>query len=683
MVHHFLRSISAIAFILLICGTPVCRLAAQQNNSEAVISNEYKQLIGRVVEDTGHIMRILNDAKAVEKNLVTDSAVKLYKQSLLLSFQTNFNDGIAYSLMGIGRFYVSKGLYDSGAVYFKEAEPYCREAVFHKDLTALLYNNIGRSFALEGEYGIAGDYFYKALEELKTRHLDNPYLLSILYNNIGGVWMRQDQNDKALNYLRTGEKIAADSKQYTILAYIYGTMGGVYNQKHDLRLNRYYSEKGLELAKQCNEAEALQAAAINLGNSYEKDDPAKALYYFRTALDYDNEAFYFSKIIPYIGIGETYYQEHDYTLAEQNLDTAINMANQFKMTDALKASHQMLAKVYAAEGKYKPAFDEQTEYTVLSDSIFNARKVALINQIDTRYRIAEKDEQIIKNNAKITQQKSIIRSKNMWLIGISGIILLLATLFITIYKNNLQRQRLQAEKIRNLQQQQDILQQKKEIDQLKAMINGEEKERARLARELHDGIVAELSVVKMNFSALKNRYKTLEYAEDFTEAIQLLDDTALELRKTAHNLMPEILLEQGLAEAVHAFCEKVSNSSSNLEVAFHLSGFLPRFDNVFELSLYRMIQELIQNIIKHAKATEAIVQFNCHDPLLIITIEDNGIGLNKEKLGDYAGTGLRNIMSRVKVLQGQFDLHSVADKGTSVYIEFDLVNLKNIAVAWA
>lgn len=627
-------------------------------------------------------MRIVNDAKAVEKNLITDSAVNLYKKALLLSFQNSFNDGIAYSLIGIGRFYVSKGLYDTGAVYFKEAEPYCRQAVFHKELTALLDNNIGRSFTLEGEYGIAGDYYYKALEECKAKHINNAHLLAILYNNIGGLWMRQDQNDKALYYLRTGEKIATDNKQYAILAYIYGTMGGVYNQKHNVALNRYYSEKGLQLARQCNEAEALQAAAINLGISYEKDDPAKALHYFHIALDFDNEAFYFSKIIPFIGIGETYYQEHNYALAEQSLDTAISMGNQFKMADALKASHEMLAQVYAGEGKYKQAFDEQEEYTQLSDSIFNARKVALINQLDTRYRTAEKDEQIIKNNDKITQQKSIIREKNMWLAGISGFILLLATLFVTLYKNNLHRQRLQAEKIRNLQQQQDILQQKKEIDQLKAMINGEEKERARLARELHDGIVAELSVVKMNFSALKNRYKSLEYAEDFTEAIQLLDDTALELRKTAHNLMPEILLEQGLAEAVHAFCEKVSNSSSSLQVAFHLSGFLPRFDSVFELSLYRMIQELIQNIIKHAKATEAIVQFNCHDPLLIITIEDNGIGLNKEKLGNYAGTGLRNIMSRVKVLQGQFDLHSVADKGTSVYIEFDLVNLKNMAVAW-
>jgi two-component system, NarL family, sensor kinase len=664
------------------CCLPLCRLYAQQYATVFTVPSQYKSVIDKAVADTSRIMGIISDAKALEKNLVTDSAIILYRSALSQSIKSNYNDGIAYSLIGIGHFYVSKGEYDTGAIYFKQAEPYCKQAVFHRDLTALLYNNIGRSFTLQGEYGIGGDYFYKALEEFKTKNLHNAYLLSILYNNIGGLWMRQDQNDKALYYLRIGEKIARDNKEYVILAYIYGTMGGVYNQKKDTRLNLYYSEKGLELAKQCNEEEALQAAAINLGISYEKEDPAKALAYFHTALDYDNSAFYFSKIIPYIGIGETYYQNHNYALAEKSIDTAISKGKRFKMADVLKASHELLGQVYAGEGRYKQAFEEQEEYTQLSDSIFNAKKVALINQLDTRYRIAEKDEEIIRNNAKITQQKSIIREKNLWLMGISGLIILLAVLFITLYKNNLQRQRLQAEKIRNLQQQQDILQQKKEIDQLKAMVNGEEKERARLARELHDGIVAELSVVKMNFSALKSRYQILQFADDFTEAIQLLDDTSLELRKTAHNLMPEILLEHGLAEAVHAFCEKV-NISSSLHVDFHLSGFLPRFDAVLELSLYRMIQELIQNVIKHAKATEAIVQFDCHDPLLIITIEDNGIGLNKEQLGSNPGAGLKNIMSRVKVLQGQFDLHSVADKGTSVYIEFDLVTLKNTAAAWA
>jgi signal transduction histidine kinase len=143
--------------------------------------------------------------------------------------------------------------------------------------------------------------------------------------------------------------------------------------------------------------------------------------------------------------------------------------------------------------------------------------------------------------------------------------------------------------------------------------------------------------------------------------------------------MPEILLEQGLAEAVHAFCEKMSVSSS-LHVDFHLSGFIPRLDPAFELSLYRMIQELIQNIFKHAGASSAIVQLDSHDPQLIVTIEDNGKGLDKKKIDSNLGTGLRNVISRVKALQGRFDIYSSDGKGTSINIEFDITHMKTTTV---
>jgi signal transduction histidine kinase len=162
--------------------------------------------------------------------------------------------------------------------------------------------------------------------------------------------------------------------------------------------------------------------------------------------------------------------------------------------------------------------------------------------------------------------------------------------------------------------------------------------------------------------------------DDFLEVMELLDEASADLRKTAHNLMPEILLQEGLAKATRLFCERVSKGHS-LEIIYETWGKSRPLAGDIELTAYRIIQEMINNILKHAGATQALVQIVFHDSQLCITVEDNGRGIPGIANGKE-GVGLQTIRERVKLLNGQIDIAGKPGKGTSVYIELTIATSK-------
>jgi signal transduction histidine kinase len=215
------------------------------------------------------------------------------------------------------------------------------------------------------------------------------------------------------------------------------------------------------------------------------------------------------------------------------------------------------------------------------------------------------------------------------------------------------------------------LKQEKELGYLKAMIAGEEKERTRLARELHDGIGGMLAAAKMGLGAIKNADDTAALAN----MMRLLSDTATEVRQTAHNLMPDILTRNSLKDALLLYCADI-NLHSGLEIDLQFYGGPEAMNKSAELILYRIAQELVQNIVKHAHATEAVMQIIQDGSRLNLIVEDNGIGFEQQEVDK--GFGLQNLQFRVQALQGYISITSAKGKGTSVYIEFDLEKLKNV-----
>ena len=156
----------------------------------------------------------------------------------------------------------------------------------------------------------------------------------------------------------------------------------------------------------------------------------------------------------------------------------------------------------------------------------------------------------------------------------------------------------------------------------------------------------------------------------------MLQSTAIEVRKTAHNLMPDILLKYTLPEALHLYCEHI-DTGDKLQINLQIYGALEELDKFLALSLYRIIQELVQNIIKHSKGTISEIQLRLDGEKLTVTVEDNGVGFKKNIVSD--GLGLQNVRSRIEALQGFISIESAPGMGTTVYIELDLEKMKNQA----
>lgn len=228
-----------------------------------------------------------------------------------------------------------------------------------------------------------------------------------------------------------------------------------------------------------------------------------------------------------------------------------------------------------------------------------------------------------------------------------------------------QRQRLKNQEIETLKRNQ-------EISNLESLIDGEEKERKRIAQELHDGLNGDLSAIKYRLSTLEESGLSPMDTENLGKVITMIDDSCTQIRSISHNLMPSSILEYGLIETIKEYLIKI-NTSDNFRVDFQSYGNYIALSKKNETIIYRIIQELVTNILKHSKASEAMIQLNYREDELVITVEDNGIGFNLNIVS--SGIGHKNIQTRIAFLNAHMDVDSSAS-GTFYTITIDINKLK-------
>ncbi|MCR6722109.1 MAG: sensor histidine kinase [Chitinophagaceae bacterium] len=210
----------------------------------------------------------------------------------------------------------------------------------------------------------------------------------------------------------------------------------------------------------------------------------------------------------------------------------------------------------------------------------------------------------------------------------------------------------------------------KQLLATQSLLKGQEDERSRLAKDLHDGLGGLLSGVKLQLGAMKgNLILSSENAMAFDRALNKLDESIGEMRRVAHNMMPEALLNLGLQQAISDYCDHLSHNQQ-FSINCEMHGLEKRMDSTVEVVLYRIVQELLHNAVKHANATSILVQVMRQlDGTVAITVEDNGKGFASDQIDNTQSAGIQNIYSRVKYLNGTMDIKSTPGKGTSVYVE--------------
>jgi two-component system, NarL family, sensor kinase len=266
-------------------------------------------------------------------------------------------------------------------------------------------------------------------------------------------------------------------------------------------------------------------------------------------------------------------------------------------------------------------------------------------------------------------QALAIRQKSTLNYVLIGSVIVLLGVSLLLYRNFRHRQQLARQEVEMQHQHIRELEKDKQLIAVDSLLKGQEEERSRMAKDLHDGLGGLLSGVKYSLSNMKeNLIVTPDNMAVFERSLDMIDTSIKELRRVAHNMMPEMLTKFGLDEALNDYCNTV-NATKLLAVTYQSLGMETRLENANEIIVYRIVQELLNNILKHAAASEVFIQLIRENDRLNIVVEDNGKGFDTELLVNSKGGGWVNIRSRVEYLKGQLDVHSEQGKGTLVNIE--------------
>lgn len=351
--------------------------------------------------------------------------------------------------------------------------------------------------------------------------------------------------------------------------------------------------------------------------------------------------------------------------ARQTALNALSLAQSIDKKREILESQKVLADVEAAAGNYKQAFMYIQQYKLGADSLQTTELTEKIQALDKKYQTQLKDEQINLLRKDSEFQKLSIGRKKLFNYLLSTAFLLLLIIAAFIYRSYRHKQKLQQQRIVELETE-------KQLAATEAVLKGEEQERTRLAKDLHDGLGGMLSGIKYSLNTMKgNMILTPDNAQAFERSIDMLDSSINEMRRVAHNMMPENLVKFGLDTALKDFCNDI-NQSRALKVHYQSLGLEhTTVDHLTSITIYRIVQELLNNIIKHAFAQNVIVQVSKSDEKISVTVEDDGKGFDTSILDKDKGMGWSNIKNRVEFLKGKLDVKSQAGKGTSILIELN------------
>lgn len=634
------------------------------------------------LKDTGAIIQQIKRADALTESQ-PDSSVMLTNQAIESSKWLGFKFGVAYGLHQAGMLKMQKSEYLPAIAIFKYAIEWCNPTPSSRDAELLisLLGNLASAYSYLGKADSTAWYSYQALSQTEKLKIVNPATLLHIYTKMLRLWISMNEdganliNDKyiqyAIDYLTKAEQIGNISK--SMMAKIVFSKGQLKEMSKDYDSARFFYKKYLDLLEQgaVRKGRVLSwksAMLLNVSNTFNMQNmPDSAIRYAKEAVkdfqadNQEDQVQY--KITSEYHIGKALFLKHQYQDAINKVLETLRLSQQKNIFFMRETAYEILATAYEKTGDFKSSLHYKNAYTIIKDSIRNVSKIQSILQMEMRYQVAEKNQQLAEQKLAIVNRDNKIKAKNNLIIAISSglvLVLLLGILFYNRIKHQQQLKKL--ETTRQL-----------EVARLQATIDGEENERRRLASELHDGIGGELGSLKLRLdTALKNN-RVEDSNHDFEEILAHLDNTYKELRQTAHNLMPEILINEGFLKAVEVFCANVSGSS-DIDINFDTVGAIPQFSKSDELFLYRILQELLHNVVKHAGASEVFVQMAYTNNLFGMTIEDNGKGfdvaLAKEK--NIKALGLFSIQRRIRSLGGNIDIVSEKGRGTSINIELHI-----------
>jgi two-component system, NarL family, sensor kinase len=550
----------------------------------------------------------------------------------------------------------------------------------------------------------------KAIDVAERAHLVR--ILPDIYNNAAIVYIAKFDYPSGLNLYLKAQALYEERKDSPAMAMMDGNISGLYQDLNENGLACVYALRGIALCRYLHQTRGFGPALVNLSSALinlKRFDTALVVLKEVKAFAIANNDVY-EEINALDDMDKTYISLQDYDPLKSNAEELLRLAKAIDSQEALCYGAYGLTHYYLSKKAYKDAGHWAQIYLkdaraihqadFLKDAYNTTARVELVKgniagfdyynnladsveanhisdkilkntqELDAKYSLSKKDAQIDLLNKEQKIQQLTLRQRTLvaWLSG--GALLALLMVALLISWNYRQKRRLliadtqlQQNRIRELENERQLL-------AAEAVLQGQVEERTRLARDLHDGLGGILSSVKHSFSNVKGYVvASPAYEAAFAQSMGILDKSIRELRRVAHNMMPEGLDKFGLDSGLKDFLAGIGQSAA-LDIGYQSfdidESSIPK---TTATAVFRIIQELVNNILKHAHATTVLVQLVRRDRALSITVEDNGRGFDPANLINSDGIGYANLRNRVAYLNGLIDIQSSADKGTSVNIE--------------
>jgi signal transduction histidine kinase len=644
-IYNFVGMKNNILIIILFLAT-IC-MAQSKSKAEIIILNN------KIVTAKSQEAKVdaINELGLYWYNHNYDSATYYFKKAYSISKKIKYNKGLFEYALSMGDVYSYQGKPEENKKLMLEALKLAK-AIKDKHREALFTANLGGAYANCDEFEQAIQYYQESIKLFEANN-EPDYVRKLNYGT-GFCFYNSDNFNKSIEYGNRGYLLAQKANDSVIMCLSTALIGKSYCAKEEFQMAKPYVEKALLLANKLKIDVEINDAQLYISQIlFSENKINEAIYWGAKSLAfYEKTGNVYDRVNCLAHLSKCYLKHGEKTKALKSIQKAVSFNSK---TQRLYV-YQILSEVNFELGNYKDAYLYFEKRNVIRDSI-NASKLQFnMQQLDAKFKSAEKDNDILLLEKQQTKQKTFIYS-------LSAIALGLLLFSFLLYRNYSARRKISEQEITQLQQE-------KKIDAAHNMIQGEETERTRLARDLHDGLGGMLSGVKFQLNSMKgNVILSEENAETFTRSISQLDNAITEMRRVAHNMMPEALLKFGLNDTLKDYCESVSQNSG-LAVTFQSFGLEKRLDQSTEIVLYRIVQELLNNTVKHANATQTQVQFSRIGNVISLTVEDNGKGFDINNL-EKNGIGISNIQNRVDYLNGKMDIKS-DEKGTSTHIEFEL-----------
>lgn len=640
--------------LLLIAVFALPLLANTQN---ITIIDSLKKTLLNAKEDTSKVFTLLYMGEEYETTQ-PDSSFYYYEQAGSLSKKLNHKYGRLRYIANYTYLLNTQGKYDESLVLNLEAVDIAEKLNDPVALGKALMNT-ANTYLNNQQHELSLSYFLKASPYIENS--GNPFFRSVLYSNIATVYFDLEQYPLSLDYCRKGQEFARSINDTLSLgpALLNGANAQLRLHKYDSAAIWYAeAQKIASLQKEYNLLCDVLLGMVELNYKTGKvlNNASLLKEIVQRASQNENAR---SLGLGYDGWSTYYFTKKDMPAASRYNDSLYHLATDKKMEDLILKAFQGKAAILLAEGDIS-GFQEWGFRADSLRNIINGEAVLRkTKELEIKYSLATKEQELV-----VQQEKTRIKEiQNLILL----ITLLAAILIgILVYRNLQQRKVLQQKRIIELENDRKLL-------AAAAVLQGQEEERSRLARDLHDSLGGLLSGIKHSFSDMKDTIiMTPENLQRFEKGLALLDTSINEFRRVAHNMMPESLQKFGLDAAIRDFCAGLNNKAGLKIVYQSYEMDQLTLPNTTSITIYRVVQELLNNILKHAGATEAIVQASHENQKLLITVEDNGKGFDPAILELAEGIGWANIKNRLAYIKGKVDIQSEAGKGTSVNIEIDL-----------